>query len=75
MIGGAICGNFVVFGGLAVLCYKPWRRRVERTKKERLQVLDAQSGSEVSNLERREDTIHGRKDAAFRCAVSSLGEI
>jgi high-affinity nickel-transport protein len=30
VIGGAICGSFVVFGGLAVLCYKPWRRRVER---------------------------------------------
>jgi hypothetical protein len=44
-------------------------------KKERLQVLDAQSGSEASKLERREDTIHGRKDAASRGAVSSLGEI
>ena len=64
MIGGAICGNFVVFGGLAVLCYKPWRWRVERAKKARLQVLDAQSGSEASKLERLEDTTHGRKDAA-----------
>ena len=41
VIGGAICGSFVVFGGLAVLCYKPWRRRVERAKKERLRVLNA----------------------------------
>jgi hypothetical protein len=44
-------------------------------KKERLQVLDAQSGSKASKLERREDTIHGRNDAASRGAVSSLGGI
>jgi hypothetical protein len=44
-------------------------------KKERLQVLDAQGGSEASKLERRENTIHGRKDAASRSAVSSLGEV
>jgi high-affinity nickel-transport protein len=29
-IGGAICGAFVVFGGLSVILYKPWRRRVDR---------------------------------------------
>jgi high-affinity nickel-transport protein len=75
VIGGAICGSFVVFGGLAVLCYKPWRRHVEKAKKLRLQVLDVQNGNEASKLERREDTIHGRKDAASRVAVSSLGEI
>jgi high-affinity nickel-transport protein len=28
-IGGAICGAFVVFGGLSVILYKPWRRRVD----------------------------------------------
>jgi hypothetical protein len=44
-------------------------------KKERLQVLDAQSGSEAGKLERREDTIHSRKDAASRGAISGLGEI
>ena len=30
--GGAICGTFVVFGGLSVLIYKPWRRRIEKKK-------------------------------------------
>lgn len=30
IIGGAICGAFVVIGGLSVLCYKPWRRRYGR---------------------------------------------
>jgi high-affinity nickel-transport protein len=30
--GGAICGAFIVFGGLSVLLYKPWRRRVDRKR-------------------------------------------
>ncbi|KAK5174613.1 uncharacterized protein LTR77_001694 [Saxophila tyrrhenica] len=30
IIGGSICGSFIVFGVLAVVLYKPWRRRVER---------------------------------------------
>jgi high-affinity nickel-transport protein len=69
VIGGAICGSFVVFGGFAVLSYKPWRRHIERAKKERHQVLDAQSGSEASKLDRREDTIHGRKDVVSHGVV------
>ena len=27
--GGAICGSFVVFGVLAAVVYRPWRRRVD----------------------------------------------
>ena len=34
--GGAICCSFVVFGGLSVLLYKPWRSRVERARRARL---------------------------------------
>lgn len=30
--GGAICGAFVVFGGLSVFLYKPWRRRVDKKR-------------------------------------------
>jgi high-affinity nickel-transport protein len=30
VIGGSICGSFVLFGGLAFALYKPWRRRVDR---------------------------------------------
>lgn len=29
IIGGSICGSFILVGGASVLCYKPWRRRVE----------------------------------------------
>jgi hypothetical protein len=30
VIGGGICGCFLVVGGLSVLCYKPWRRWMDR---------------------------------------------
>lgn len=29
-IGGGICGCFIIFGGLSVVLYKPWRRWMER---------------------------------------------
>ncbi|PSN74626.1 NicO-domain-containing protein [Corynespora cassiicola Philippines] len=32
IVGGAIIGAFVVFGGLSILLYKPWRRRVDKTR-------------------------------------------
>ncbi|KIV95110.1 hypothetical protein PV10_02800 [Exophiala mesophila] len=32
IIGGAICGSFVVFGGISVLCYRPWKRWVARER-------------------------------------------
>ena len=32
IIGGAICGAFVVFGTLSVVLYRPWRKRVDRRK-------------------------------------------
>ena len=31
-IGGGICANCVVFGGLSVLCYRPWRRWVDSAR-------------------------------------------
>ncbi|KAJ5885835.1 hypothetical protein N7504_011671 [Penicillium tannophilum] len=29
-IGGGICGCFIIFGGLSVVVYKPWRRWMDR---------------------------------------------
>lgn len=29
IVGGAICASFLVFGGLSVILYKPWRRRMD----------------------------------------------
>jgi nickel/cobalt transporter (NiCoT) family protein len=43
VIGGAICGSFVLFGGLSVLCYKPWRRWVDQ---ERARLRSGRDGSE-----------------------------
>lgn len=32
IIGGAICGTFVLTGIASVLLYRPWRRRVDRRR-------------------------------------------
>lgn len=32
IVGAAICAAFIVFGGLSVLLYKPWRRRIDRKR-------------------------------------------
>ncbi len=38
IVGGAICGAFVLSGAVSVLIYKPWRRRVDR----RRNIIDAE---------------------------------
>ncbi|KAI9678909.1 MAG: hypothetical protein M1829_001894 [Trizodia sp. TS-e1964] len=30
IVGGTVCGSFLFFGLLSIVCYKPWRRRVEK---------------------------------------------
>lgn len=35
IIGGAICGSFILFGGISVLLYRPWRRYVNGKRVER----------------------------------------
>jgi high-affinity nickel-transport protein len=43
IIGGAICGAFLVFGVLSVILYKPWRRRVDRKRNvSTLETLEAE---------------------------------
>jgi high-affinity nickel-transport protein len=39
VIGGGICGAFVVFGAASVLLYKPWRRRYDR--RSRISVVES----------------------------------
>lgn len=34
VIGGCICGSFIIVGIISVLCYRPFRRRVERKRQE-----------------------------------------
>ncbi|KAK7887840.1 hypothetical protein LTR67_009234 [Exophiala xenobiotica] len=43
IIGGSICASFIVFGGISVLCYKPWRRWVDR-KRDRLRGVGSGGG-------------------------------
>jgi high-affinity nickel-transport protein len=33
IVGGSICGAFVIFGILSVIMYRPWRRRVDRRRR------------------------------------------
>ncbi|CAJ2506124.1 Uu.00g002540.m01.CDS01 [Anthostomella pinea] len=42
VIGGSICGLFLVVGLGSVVVYKPWRRRMERRRVERLPSHDAE---------------------------------
>ncbi|EXJ69235.1 high-affinity nickel-transporter [Cladophialophora psammophila CBS 110553] len=66
VIGGAICGSFVVVGGISVLCYKPWRRWVDR-ERERLRGAvpavpargDFDAGDEEGIVTRVEDSARG----------------
>lgn len=48
LAGGAICGAFVVFGGLSVLLYKPWRRRVDKKRLSNLPFESLPSDSETA---------------------------
>lgn len=53
IVGGAICGAFVVFGGLSVLCYGPWRRAMDRRRAPReveLGALDKKEDGDVKDV-------------------------
>lgn len=32
IVGGGICGSFLVFGCLSVVLYRPWRRRIDQKR-------------------------------------------
>lgn len=49
-LGGAICGSFVFFGGLSVLLYKPWRRRIDRKRESCLQQEHSQEDVALGEL-------------------------
>jgi high-affinity nickel-transport protein len=53
IIGGSICGSFLVFGLLAVVLYKPWRRRIDRKRTAAASMVD--DGDELDNAH---DTAH-----------------
>jgi len=51
IIGGAICCSFVVFGGLSVLIYKPWRRRVDKMRQIQHQPQQLQEDEELGIID------------------------
>lgn len=53
IIGGSICGLFVIVGIGSVLVYRPWRRRVERRNRE------------VFVVEADEDDVEAEREAAL----------
>lgn len=54
VLGGAICGSFVVFGLLSVALYKPWRRRIDRRRRILSQPDTLQSDEEGNSAEDRD---------------------
>jgi high-affinity nickel-transport protein len=75
VIGGSICASFVVFGGLSVLCYKPWKRRVEKAKEERFRALDAQRGGESASIEDPDGVREGNMPTAPNTIETYVEEI
>ncbi|KAK0660620.1 High-affinity nickel transport protein nic1 [Lasiodiplodia hormozganensis] len=59
IIGGAICGSFIIFGALSVVLYKPWRRRIDERRERRQAALlqNNQQGPASSDGEGRETPI------------------
>jgi len=56
IIGGSICGSFLVFGGLGALVYRPWRRRVD-ARREMLRKDQEERGLELERT--RTETLDG----------------
>lgn len=55
IIGGAICGSFVVFGILSVILYRPWRQRVDRRR--RRATIEGSELQDIDNKTADEDII------------------
>ncbi|TGO19237.1 hypothetical protein BTUL_0005g00860 [Botrytis tulipae] len=65
VIGGGICGAFVVFGGASVLLYGPWRRWVEKGRVGRRGVGNGEAEVELGDLSKEVETRDGdEKDVA-----------
>lgn len=51
IIGGGICGSFIIFGALAVVLYKPWRRRIDRKRSALVSIDEEQDVVEHGEVE------------------------
>jgi high-affinity nickel-transport protein len=50
VIGGGICGAFVVFGAASIIVYGPWRRRMDRRRR-----TDVTYAVELGDLDDKKD--------------------
>lgn len=68
IIGGSICGSFLVFGLLAVVLYRPWRKRIDRKR-----IVAASFADDDDELEAAEETGVDRIDHKHVDGQQSLG--
>jgi high-affinity nickel-transport protein len=88
-IGGGICGCFIIFGGLSVLVYKPWRRWMDQhhgknavndEERSRDEDPNLHAGSEVAIVTETVGCVPGErteavgKGASAQIAVRETGE-
>lgn len=69
IIGGSICGAFVVFGGLAFVCYRPWRRRVDRWRMIHAPAVEGQGFADEGSEEL------GSREASSASPVDAKGGV
>jgi high-affinity nickel-transport protein len=60
VIGGGICGAFVVFGAASVVLYKPWRRRIDR--RHRAGVVEAVELQEEKKEDQKKPTVNSSRE-------------
>ena len=58
VIGGAICGSFVVVGGLSVVLFRPWRRWVEKGRRTRRREDERGEGGGEEGVGMTRDSCH-----------------
>ncbi|KIW93244.1 uncharacterized protein Z519_05849 [Cladophialophora bantiana CBS 173.52] len=73
VIGGAICGSFVVVGGISVLCFKPWRRWVDRERAQLRGAVPATAARGDFDVDDDEEGIATRVEDSARGSAGGRG--
>lgn len=72
VIGGIICGSFVIVGIASVFCYRPWRRWVDR-ERARLRVVDDEP--DRGTVELLDDNVEGLQAGQRNLGVQPTGDV
>lgn len=75
VIGGSICGSFIIFGGSSVLLYKPWRRWM--TRRHARSVVTGEEGyrnDASGGGEQVCDIFDGSMDGGQQCPTETAGK-